>query len=71
MPRHEPSGHAYNGEIAPEGKLRMRRNADGKLVPVLPDEEKNATTEAKPKPQQAEDPRSAAVRNIPPYGAGV
>ena len=71
MPHHEPSGRADNGELAPNGKLRMRRNAEGKLVPVLPDDETQATTEAKPKPQQAEDPRSAAVRNIPPYGAGV
>jgi hypothetical protein len=28
-----------------------------------------ATTEAKPKPSEAEDPRPAIFRNIPPYGA--
>jgi hypothetical protein len=30
-----------------------------------------ATVEAKPRPQQAEDPRTALTRNIPPYGPGV
>jgi hypothetical protein len=30
-----------------------------------------ATVEAKPRPQQAEDPRSALTRNIPPYGPGI
>jgi hypothetical protein len=28
-----------------------------------------ATVEAKPKPPQAEDPRSSTHRNIPPFGA--
>jgi hypothetical protein len=28
-----------------------------------------ATTEAKPKPPDADDPRPAIFRNIPPYGA--
>jgi hypothetical protein len=28
-----------------------------------------ATTEAKPKPPQADDPRPAIFQNIPPYGA--
>jgi hypothetical protein len=28
-----------------------------------------ATTEAKPKPPEADDPRPAIFRNIPPYGA--
>jgi hypothetical protein len=29
-----------------------------------------ATTEAKPRPAQAPDPRPSLFRNIPPYGAG-
>ena len=28
-----------------------------------------ATVEAKPKPREADDPRQAIFRNIPPYGA--
>ena len=68
MPRHEPSGRAHNGEIVPGGKLRLRRDANGKLVPVLPDAEERATTEAKPKPREGEGPRSSPVRNIPPIG---
>jgi hypothetical protein len=28
-----------------------------------------ATTEAKPRPPEADDPRPAIFRNIPPYGA--
>jgi hypothetical protein len=68
MPLHEPSGRAHNGEIAPDGKVRLRRDADGKLVPVLPDAKERATSEAKPKPRQVDDPRPATVRNIPPFG---
>jgi hypothetical protein len=30
-----------------------------------------ATTEAKPKPAQADDPRPSSVRQIPPFGPGV
>jgi hypothetical protein len=29
-----------------------------------------ATTEAKPKPPQADDPRPSIFRNIPPFGPG-
>ena len=40
-------------------------------VPGLPEREPyKATTEAKPKPPQADDPRDAFQRNVPPYGAG-
>jgi hypothetical protein len=40
-------------------------------VPGLPAREPyKATTEAKPKPPQADDPRDAFQRNVPPYGAG-
>jgi hypothetical protein len=40
-------------------------------IPGLPARERyKATTEAKPKPPQADDPRDASQRNVPPYGAG-
>jgi hypothetical protein len=40
-------------------------------VPGLPQREPyKATTEAKPKPQQADDPRTTFEQNVPPYGAG-
>lgn len=70
MARHEPHNRPA-GDPAPEGKVTMRRDAMGNLVAVLPEKPKIATTEAKPRPQQAEDPRPAGVRNIPPYGAGI
>ncbi len=70
MPRHVPHTRP-TGEPAPEGKVKMRRDATGQLVPVLPATPTVATTEAKPRPQQADDPRTAAMRNVPPYGAGT
>jgi hypothetical protein len=40
-------------------------------LPGLPQREPyKATTEAKPKPPQPDDPRDAFQRNVPPYGAG-
>ena len=69
MPRHEPSTRE-TGEPAPDNKVVMRRDADGNLVPVLPPIRMKETTEAKPKPQQADDPRSAQMRNVPPHGVG-
>ena len=70
MPRHEPSGRADNGELFSAGKVKLRRDAEGKLVPVLPESVRKATTEAKPKPPHADDPRPASARNVPPYAAG-
>jgi hypothetical protein len=55
IPRKSPAGE---WEIA---KLRM---------PGLRRDPLKATTEAKPKPQQADDPRPPIFQNIPPYGAG-
>ena len=70
MPRHEPHTKE-TGEPAPDGKVTMRRDANGNLVGIVPPRRKVATTEAKPRPQQADDPRTANVRNVPPYGAGI
>ena len=40
-------------------------------IPGLPPREPlKATTEAKPKPPQPDDPRDSLFRNVPPYGAG-
>lgn len=49
----------------------MRRDANGNLVAIEEPRELVATTEAAERPPVGEDPRSAAQRNIPPYGAGV
>jgi hypothetical protein len=70
MPKHEPSGRTDNGKLFAAGKLKLRRDAEGNLVPVLPEEVRHATTEAKPEPPQADDPRPASARNVPPYAAG-
>ena len=49
------------------GGKRVRLKIDGvELEGPGPVKE---TTEAKPKPPQPEDPRSAFTRNVPPYGA--
>jgi hypothetical protein len=39
-------------------------------MPGLRRDPLKATTEAKPRPPQPDDPRQAIFRNIPPYGAG-
>lgn len=71
MPRHEPLGRPAPGEVIGETKVKLRRDKDGKLVGVLPDKQAKATTEAKPEPRDAPDPRQNAVRNIPPYGGAL
>ncbi len=49
----------------------MRRDENGKLVPITPPKPKAATTEAKPDPRDQADPRPVGMQNIPPYGAGI
>ncbi len=49
----------------------MRRDAEGKLVPVVPEKQTKETTESKPDPRDAPDPRSGLMRNVPPYGGGI
>jgi hypothetical protein len=71
MPRHEPLGRPAPGEVIDGLSVKMRRDANGKLVPVLPEKDLKATTEAKPEPRDAPDPRPNAVRNIPPYGGAL
>lgn len=62
MPRHEPLGRPAPGEIIDSAKVKLRRDANGKLVGVQPPKEKKATTEAKPDPR---DP--PAVPQPPKY----
>jgi hypothetical protein len=68
MPRHEPLGRPAPGELLEGVAIKMRRDADGKLVPVMPAKQTRSTTEAKPEPRDAPDPRPSAMRNVPPYG---
>ena len=50
----------------------MRRDADGKLVPVVPEKQgTRESTESKPDPRDAPDPRTGPMRDVPPYGAGL
>ncbi len=66
-PRAEPGG---NQDVP--GRVRMRRDEHGRLVPVREDAPAPvATTEAAERPPFGEDPRSSADRNIGPYGAGA
>jgi hypothetical protein len=46
------------------------RPARARVPGLRPREPYKATTEARPKPPQADDPRTAFERNVPPYGAG-
>ena len=46
----------------------MRLGSDGRYHPLEPDEEVTPETRAESRPAQADDPRPAAFRNIPPYG---
>jgi hypothetical protein len=71
MPRHEPLGRPTPGEIIDDAKVKLRRDANGKLVGIVPDKKPTATTEAKPEPRDAPDPRPSSMRNIPPYGGGI
>ncbi len=67
MPRHQPSDKPDPGEVL-KGPVRMRRDAQGRLQIVDPAGPTKATIEAKPKPPQPDDPRSAAIRDVGPAG---
>jgi hypothetical protein len=70
MARHEPLGRAAPG--APPGmKVTVRMGADGKPHVVPPPRETRETTEAAEKPPVPDDPRTANMRNVPPFGGGA
>jgi hypothetical protein len=71
VPRHRPIDREEPGEVIRSMKVTMRRDADGNLVPVVPEKRTLETTEAKPDPRDAPDPRSGPMRDVPPYGAGL
>jgi hypothetical protein len=66
MARHQPSQRATSGEPF-EGKIVMRRDADGKLQAVEPEGETVTTTESAERPPTPDDPRAASDRNLPGY----
>jgi hypothetical protein len=63
---------AAGGPPTPDGRptVKMRLGADGAWKPVEEEHPKVAETEQRPLPPQADDPRSALERNLPPYAAG-
>ncbi len=67
MPRHQPSDKPDPGEVL-KGPVRMRRDAQGRLQIVDPAGPRKATTEAKPKPPQPDDPRPVSSRDLGPAG---
>ena len=69
MPRHQPLDRPAPEQVLDGMKVTMRRGADGALTVVAPPKDATATTEARPQPREQPDPRPAAQRNIPPYGA--
>jgi hypothetical protein len=70
MARYERAGRPVaGGTPTPDGapaKVRMRMSADGKFHPVVDPAERVAETAEKPAPPTADDPRSAAMRNLGP-----
>jgi hypothetical protein len=75
MARFERSSRpAAGAPPGPDGrtKVKMRLGPDGKFHPVeSDDEEPTPETRAESKPAQADDPRPAAFRNIPPFGGAA
>jgi hypothetical protein len=70
MARHEPLGRAAPG--APPGmKITVRLGPDGKPHVVAPPVETTETTEAAERPPIPDDPRTANMRNVPPFGGGA
>ena len=68
MARHQP---AKTGTGEPLGeKVKMRLDAKGRFVPVLPERETTETTEAAERPPTPDNPHPASFRNVPPYSAG-
>lgn len=65
MPRHEPLGRPAPNEVLEGMTAKLRRDANGKLVPALPPKPTKPATEAKPEPRDAPEP----PRIVPPYGA--
>jgi hypothetical protein len=63
---------AAGGTPTPDGRpvVKMQLDPSGRWKPVAEPEEKTPVTEAKPQPPQADDPRPASWRNVPPYAAG-
>jgi hypothetical protein len=72
MARYERSSKpAAGGPPTPDGrpKVIMRLDPDGRYRPVEEHEPTTPETRAEARPAQPDDPRPAAMRNVPPYGA--
>ena len=71
MARYERAPRAESGDPAtPDGrpqKVTMRLGPDGVWHAVREPRELVAEQERRPAPPQAEDPRTALERNVPPY----
>jgi hypothetical protein len=65
--KREGDAHWTAQEIAPGEWRAVRLRAPG-LKPVQPE---GTRTEERPRPDYADDPRTANVRNIPPYGGAI
>jgi hypothetical protein len=72
MPRHEPSRQPVPAEpLHGPVHVRVRRDAEGRMQIVTPERKLIPTVEAAERPPQADDPRPAMLRNIPPYGGAA
>jgi hypothetical protein len=63
----DSEGHWLAQEIVPGDWRAVRLLAPG-IKPVTPE---GTRTEERTRPDYADDPRSANVRNIPPFGSGA
>ena len=70
MARHEPLGRDAPG-APPDMKVRVRLGKDGRPQIVTPERRTVETTEAAERPPTPDDPRSANMRNVPPFGGAV
>jgi hypothetical protein len=64
---HGGDGHWIARQVAPGEWRALRLRAPG-LKPVAPE---GTRTEERPRPDYADDPRTANMRNVPPFGGGA
>jgi hypothetical protein len=62
---------------APDGRWLVQESSPGewravkvRVAGLVPTPPISATTEARPRPPHAPDPRTGPLRDVPPYGAG-
>jgi hypothetical protein len=68
MARHERSRQPVAAPLNGPLRIQARRDANGRVQIVVPKRPLTPTVEAAERPPQADDPRPAVFRNVPPFG---